>query len=360
MTQKLVFEKSITRDWGMIYAKVWHRVFTEEFKKQFNWRYTEVIFEGQNNTISVYRSPSEHIDGMRRLILKKIDKNPKWLQEECRVVERQVDYAEKMLTKIKTKALTFYSHYELAASFGEVIEQNVKLGPRYIVMLWFPIQMENHLQLSKYQKYVDQAIETRSVIEKIGPQVDYLSRQVAELCTKEANLPLALSKYISYEEILNYLENDVEFNQTELEKRAQGFLLTSEGIIFEPVGGYLKKRGFALAELSVGNASEIKGRTAFTGKVTGTVKVIRNRAEFAKFNEGDILVTAMTTPDFVQLIKKSAAFITDEGGITCHAAIVSRELKKPCIIGTKIATKVFKDGDLVEVDAEKGIVKKIS
>mgnify|MGYP001564748046 CR=1 FL=1 len=58
-------------------------------------------------------------------------------------------------------------------------------------------------------------------------------------------------------------------------------------------------------------------------------------------------------------MRKAAAFVTDEGGILCHAAIVARELKKPCIIGTKIATRVFKDGDMVEVDATKGIVRKI-
>ncbi len=63
----------------------------------------------------------------------------------------------------------------------------------------------------------------------------------------------------------------------------------------------------------------------------------------------------MTDPDFLPAMKKASAIITDEGGITCHAAIVSRELKIPCIIGTRIATKVLKDGDLVEVDANKGI-----
>jgi len=78
---------------------------------------------------------------------------------------------------------------------------------------------------------------------------------------------------------------------------------------------------------------------------------------FDKLKQGDILVTTMTTPDFLFIMKKAAGFITDEGGITCHAAIVSRELKIPCIIGTKIATKVLKDGDLVEVDAKKGIVR---
>ena len=67
----------------------------------------------------------------------------------------------------------------------------------------------------------------------------------------------------------------------------------------------------------------------------------------------------MTEPSYLPIMKKAAAFITNEGGVLCHAAIVARELQKPCIIGTKIATHVFKDGDLVEVDADSGIIKKI-
>ncbi len=65
----------------------------------------------------------------------------------------------------------------------------------------------------------------------------------------------------------------------------------------------------------------------------------------------------MTTPEMVPAMKKAGAFVTDEGGVTCHAAIIAREMKKPCIIGTKIATKVLKTGDMVKVDAEKGIVR---
>lgn len=65
----------------------------------------------------------------------------------------------------------------------------------------------------------------------------------------------------------------------------------------------------------------------------------------------------MTTPNMISAMKCAAAFITDEGGITCHAAIISRELKKPCIIGTKIATKILKDGDIVEIDADNGVIK---
>ena len=105
--------------------------------------------------------------------------------------------------------------------------------------------------------------------------------------------------------------------------------------------------------------SEISGTIANTGKVVGIAKIVLSSQDFSKFKNGDILITAMTSVDFVPLMKIAAAFVTNEGGITSHASIVSRELNKPCIIGTKIATKVFKDGDLVEADANSGIIRKI-
>ena len=76
-------------------------------------------------------------------------------------------------------------------------------------------------------------------------------------------------------------------------------------------------------------------------------------------DKNSILVTSMTHPYDIALVKKCVAIVTDEGGILSHAAIVARELKKPCIIGTKIATQVLQDGDRVEVNAIKGIVRKL-
>jgi len=102
---------------------------------------------------------------------------------------------------------------------------------------------------------------------------------------------------------------------------------------------------------------EIKGTAAYIGTVRGTVKIIRHPSELGKIKEGDILVAQMTFPAFISAMNKASAFVTDEGSITCHAAIVSREMKKPCIIGTKTATKLLKDGDFVEVDADNGVVR---
>ena len=110
---------------------------------------------------------------------------------------------------------------------------------------------------------------------------------------------------------------------------------------------------------TVDAAAELKGFAAQLGKVRGPVKILLSAEESYKIVEGDILVAVMTRPDYLAAMKKAAAFVTDEGGITCHAAIVARELKRPCIVGTKIATKVLKDGDLVEVDATHGIVRKL-
>ena len=101
----------------------------------------------------------------------------------------------------------------------------------------------------------------------------------------------------------------------------------------------------------------VSGYCASRGKVIGKVKIVFSEIDFGKIKDGDILVTSMTRPEFMPILKKAVAFVTDEGGITSHAAIISREMNKPCIIGTKNATQILKDGDLVEVDANNGVVR---
>lgn len=103
----------------------------------------------------------------------------------------------------------------------------------------------------------------------------------------------------------------------------------------------------------------VSGQPGYPGKVTGKVKLILSNDINIKFNKGDILITPTSNPTLMPLIIKAGAIVTDEGGVTSHAAIISRELKKPSVIGTKYATHVFKDGDMVEVDANSGLVKKL-
>jgi phosphohistidine swiveling domain-containing protein len=114
-----------------------------------------------------------------------------------------------------------------------------------------------------------------------------------------------------------------------------------------------------ISEEGFEQSDSVKGTIAFKGFVKGYAKIVHFVSELDKVKKGDILVTQMTFPSFIAAMNRASAFVTDEGGITCHAAIVAREMKKPCITGTKIATKIFKDNDLIEVDANKGMVRKI-
>ncbi|MBU0457010.1 MAG: PEP/pyruvate-binding domain-containing protein [Nanoarchaeota archaeon] len=110
-------------------------------------------------------------------------------------------------------------------------------------------------------------------------------------------------------------------------------------------------------KLEIDDSEIIMGNTAFHGKATGIVKVINDRTTMEKMEDGNILVSVATTPNIVPAMKKASAIVTDEGGLTCHAAIVSRELEVPCVVGTKFASKILQDGDMVEVDANQGIVR---
>ncbi len=100
----------------------------------------------------------------------------------------------------------------------------------------------------------------------------------------------------------------------------------------------------------------VKGETASAGVISGPVKIIKDAKELNLIKKGDIMVTTMTNPDMVPAMQKAAAIVTDEGGLTSHAAIVSREMGAPCIVGTEIGTKVLKDGQIVTVNATQGMV----
>ncbi|MDO8452611.1 MAG: phosphoenolpyruvate synthase, partial [bacterium] len=102
----------------------------------------------------------------------------------------------------------------------------------------------------------------------------------------------------------------------------------------------------------------LKGQSASPGIATGRVKIITSAKQIAKIKKGDILVAKMTSPDYVPAMKQASGIITDEGGVTSHAAIVSRELGIACVVGTGDATKILKDGMVVTVNGKEGIVIK--
>jgi pyruvate,water dikinase len=100
----------------------------------------------------------------------------------------------------------------------------------------------------------------------------------------------------------------------------------------------------------------VRGFGAAPGIAGGIARILRGSAEMAKLKDGEVLVTTMTTPDMVPAMSRAAGIVTDEGGMTCHAAIVSRELGVPCVVGTREATRVIADGGEITVDGKTGLV----
>ncbi|WP_292371187.1 phosphoenolpyruvate synthase [Methanoregula sp. UBA64] len=123
-----------------------------------------------------------------------------------------------------------------------------------------------------------------------------------------------------------------------------------------PITTIGKKEGKGMSGQSKDAKILIKGQGAAPGIASGKVAIIRDAKDTGAVKEGDILVTRMTNPDMVPAMRKVAAIITDEGGMTCHAAIVSRELGTPAVVGTKTATQQLTNGQMVTVDGELGIV----
>ena len=100
----------------------------------------------------------------------------------------------------------------------------------------------------------------------------------------------------------------------------------------------------------------IRGICANPGEATGPARIVLTNLDLPKIRLGDVMVAPMTRQDFVPYIRRCAALVTDEGGVTCHAAIIARELDLPCIVGTNVATRVMKNGQKVNVDATRGCV----
>ena len=100
----------------------------------------------------------------------------------------------------------------------------------------------------------------------------------------------------------------------------------------------------------------VRGLGASPGMASGKVKIVLDIDELDKIEDGDIMVTTMTTPDMVPAMRRASGIVTDEGGVTCHASIISRELGIPCVVGTGDATKTLKENSGVTLDGKKGLV----
>ena len=184
-----------------------------------------------------------------------------------------------------------------------------------------------------------------------------LQSKILKEFARRTKINYDLLTYTNISELKKILNENFKVNELKV-RRKYCLFIYEKGKISNIVTGRKAKLFLdKISKVKIYGIKEITGFAASLGKVTGRVKIVMSSKYISKVKKGDILVAPMTRPEHLAGMKKAVAIVTDDGGITCHAAIIARELRIPCIIGTRIATKILKDGDLVEVDANKGLIK---
>ncbi len=161
--------------------------------------------------------------------------------------------------------------------------------------------------------------------------------------------------YLTGEEVINLLEGTISLDIKEINNRMRALAFIKEHNKLILLSGDKVKR----VTQKTTKVAMVKGAVASKGRAKGRAKLLYEVEDMPKIQKGDIIISPMTRPHFVPALRKASGIITDFGGILCHAALISREFGIPCVVGTKNATKVFKDGDLIELNAYEGIARKI-
>lgn len=322
--------------------------YTKIFKKHIGTNFKNFLTVYKNGIVNSYRDSIEYENMLERVkgkklellkILNKLEKQNKSLNEflEYKSLE---NFSDKKLLEIFKKFVKVYQGYfplfTLPKYYGMVFERN-ELSKA----------VRNKLKLLRGTAYYEE-IQDRfipSLFKEIG---------------KRKNIDSKLLFYALPEEIMELLSGKKEISKSLLKNRKKYCVAFVKNSKFNL---YIKEKAEEIEKEQLSYAKQektsiITGKVAYIGNVTGEVKIVMRKDDLKNI-DGKIIVTPMTSIRFVPFIKKVKAIITDEGGIACHAAIISREFKIPCIIGTKNATKVLKNGDLVKIDSTKGEVIKI-
>lgn len=337
-----LFKKIITRDLSIFSLQMWTLGYLE-IKKAFSDGYNIAGGLKRHDTFDIYRAESEHAATLNAFL----DAFLNQPENFKRIAEQTLAAVKNIRNLIQQTNL---DHDQLK----KLVDLYIGAWPGIIATYYLPNAIqENDVKLTAAQKAdLNFSNGIRLKTEGYYDRVDgYI---LNKLKNENPGLSENLLKLVSLEEFLNQKILD----ETVLHQRQTSAVINGKIIPFNKIEETVSNLGYELEKISVNkNISTLKGQIAFKGKVTGAIKLVFNKSEINKVVEGDILVAPMTTPDYLPAMKLASAFVTDEGGVLCHAAIVAREMKKPCLIATKTATEIFTDGDIVEVDAETGVVR---
>ncbi len=246
------------------------------------------------------------------------------------------------------KAGVLFSSHPVTGEPTSIIEGSWGLGEAVVSGTVSP---DNYVFDQRSLRVVDRYIATKKI--EILPDGEHGTKEVS-VSPERQKAPVlsdaeiaALAKYGKVSELHYGVPQDVEWSIV----GDTIYILQSR-----PITTIAGNAGVTKGIESGSGKILLEGQGASPGVATGRVVIVSTVKDLGRINDGDIMVAKMTNPDMVPGMRKVSAIITDEGGMTCHAAIVSRELGTPAVVGTREATHILKEGDVVTVDGEKGIV----
>lgn len=329
------YTKAYTRENTLFALQVWEEHQGHRLEQYFGENAPMSIFDVREGVASVYYH-EQIFEIWQNLIAESTGSKPEIVEGLMTLYASQIDTLEEIWKKG-----VFDTKEDLIQFFGFMADTWVGLSISY--------NLPEIKSLS--QEFQDLGMELRK------RSVDFLDNTDRVILKTLRNLYPDLGEGVKFIAIEEIMSNNLPSKEI-LEARGNHYIYADFKIILNTeVHSVASQYGIQITEEVIPeDVREILGQVAMKGVAQGKVRVLHKKSEIKNLLQGEILVTAMTTPDYLPAMNKAGAFVTDEGGITCHAAIVAREMKKPCIIGTKIATQVLKDGDLVEVDAHSGVV----
>lgn len=280
----------------------------------------------------------------------KIKKDKKFANFLCKNLKKETDIFLKFVDKNLGKDISFNQYIKF---------QDLLINHYYAYHVAIKVIVD-HLEKDVLKKYLPIFEKARIYAEPVFTKSEQFMIALANIHSKKTGYNPELILALTNIEFENYFKSNNRLpDKTILQQRIK---------LFSMFYDQKHKRALNLTNTiftdqlysTVINKNEIEGATGYPGKIRGRVKIILDPNKSANFKKGDVLVTGMTRPEYLSLIKKASAIVTDAGGILCHAAITARELKKPCVIGTKNATTILKDNDMIEVDANNGVIKILS
>lgn len=328
--------------WGEPLALNLNTIFEEKIRKTIENKNISLLIIPKKETY-IQREEKELIEvkiGKRKL--EKHFKKYKWISVDYNGEPYSIHDFKKRLNKIKNPIEKL-----------KQINQNKKLLLKKQKKLMSKLDKETKEYCLDSQKCYYLNDYKKEIFTKSHYYVNFLMKEIS----KRINLTLNETGYLLPNEIEEALKLN-KLNRDKIKSRYKKSAYISVGLEKNKFKIYFlnKKQEQKLRNKIKNDNKEIKGLCAFPGNVKGKARLIINRNDFKIIKKNEILVTHFTTPDFLYIMKKAKAIVTDIGGLTSHAAIVSRELKIPCVVGTKNATKLIKNNDLLHVNSKEGLV----